>query len=64
MGYDFTPESTARYLGSLGYLAVVGSVIGFGAYFLLVGRIGASQGVCHAVVHAGGAIAFDDIRRV
>lgn len=43
MGYDFTPELTARYLGSLGYLAVVGSVVGFGAYFLLIGRIGASQ---------------------
>ncbi|MCG8710505.1 DMT family transporter [Brenneria sp. 4F2] len=42
-GYDFTPEITTRYLGSLFYLAICGSVIGFGAYFSLVGRIGASQ---------------------
>ncbi|GKX43858.1 hypothetical protein SOASR015_28920 [Pectobacterium carotovorum subsp. carotovorum] len=32
-----------RWLGSLFYLAVFGSVIGFGAYFSLIGRIGASQ---------------------
>ncbi|MFC3395988.1 DMT family transporter [Brenneria rubrifaciens] len=42
-GYDFTLALTARYLGSLFYLAVFGSVIAFGAYFILVGRIGASQ---------------------
>ncbi|QTF08913.1 DMT family transporter [Brenneria izadpanahii] len=42
-GYDFSPEITTRYLGSLFYLAIFGSVIGFGAYFSLVGRIGASQ---------------------
>lgn len=42
-GYDFTLELTTRYLGSLFYLAVFGSVIAFSAYFILVGRIGASQ---------------------
>lgn len=42
-GDSFMPELTARYLGALGYLAIFGSVIGFGAYFKLVGRIGASQ---------------------
>ncbi|MEC5341047.1 DMT family transporter [Brenneria populi] len=42
-GYDFAPETTARYLASLFYLALFGSVIAFGAYFSLVGRIGASQ---------------------
>ncbi|KAA9000599.1 EamA family transporter [Affinibrenneria salicis] len=43
LGYDFMPENSARYLGSLFYLAVFGSVIAFSAYFKLVGRIGASQ---------------------
>lgn len=42
-GDRFMPELSARYLGSLLYLAIFGSVIGFGAYFSLVGRIGASQ---------------------
>lgn len=42
-GADFTPELSLTYLGALGYLAVFGSVIAFGAYFALVGRIGASQ---------------------
>lgn len=39
-GDDFTPQWTASYLGALVYLALFGSVIGFGAYFTLVGRIG------------------------
>lgn len=42
-GDSFMPELTLRYLGSLFYLAIFGSVIAFGAYFTLVGRIGASQ---------------------
>ncbi|EHD20933.1 MULTISPECIES: DMT family transporter [Brenneria] len=42
-GYDFTLDDSPSYLASLGYLALFGSVIGFGAYFSLVGRIGASQ---------------------
>ena len=42
-GDSFIPELTLRYLGSLFYLAIFGSVIAFGAYFTLVGRIGASQ---------------------
>lgn len=42
-GYSFAPEYNTSYLGSLFYLAVFGSVIGFGAYFSLIGRIGASQ---------------------
>ncbi len=42
-GYDFTPVLSFQYLGSLFYLSLFGSVIGFGAYFILVGRIGASQ---------------------
>ncbi|WP_145529834.1 DMT family transporter [Yersinia alsatica] len=38
----FTIELTSRYLGSLLYLAIFGSVIAFAAYFSLIGRIGAS----------------------
>ncbi|MGG5836197.1 DMT family transporter [Huaxiibacter chinensis] len=39
-GDNFTPEWTVSYLGALLYLAIFGSVIAFGAYFTLVGRIG------------------------
>lgn len=42
-GESFMPDFSARYIGSLLYLAIFGSVIAFGAYFTLVGRIGASQ---------------------
>ncbi|QMI05224.1 DMT family transporter [Citrobacter sp. RHB25-C09] len=40
---DFTPQWTFSYLGALLYLAVFGSVIAFGVYFTLVGRIGPSN---------------------
>ena len=39
-GDSFAPEWTVSYVGALLYLAVFGSVIAFGAYFTLVGRIG------------------------
>lgn len=42
-GDDFTPQWTLSYMGALLYLALFGSVIAFGAYFTLVGRIGASK---------------------
>lgn len=42
-GDDLTPEWTFSYLGALVYLALFGSVIAFGAYFTLIGRIGASN---------------------
>lgn len=42
-GDNFTPEWTLSYLGALVYLALFGSVIAFGAYFTLAGRIGASN---------------------
>lgn len=42
-GDNFTPQWTISYLGALFYLAIFGSVIAFGAYFTLVGRIGASN---------------------
>ena len=39
-GDNFMPEFTISYMGALLYLALFGSVIAFGAYFTLVGRIG------------------------
>lgn len=42
-GDNFSLEWTVSYLGALFYLAIFGSVIAFGAYFTLVGRIGASN---------------------
>lgn len=40
LGMPFDIEPTARYIGSLLYLAIPGSVVGFTAYLLLVGRLG------------------------
>lgn len=40
-GASFQIEFSSRYIGSLLYLAVFGSVIAFAAYFSLLGRIGA-----------------------
>jgi len=42
-GASFAIDLTPHYLGSLVYLSVFGSVLAFGIYFTLVGRIGASQ---------------------
>ncbi len=42
-GDNFTPDWTVSYLGAMLYLAIFGSVIAFGAYFTLVGRIGAGN---------------------
>ena len=39
-GLSFAVEPSVRYLGALGYLAIFGSVIGFTAYLMLVGRMG------------------------
>jgi drug/metabolite transporter (DMT)-like permease len=43
MGRPFLFDASARYLFSLGYLALFGSVIAFGAYLTLIGRIGADR---------------------
>ena len=42
-GQTFTLEWSATYIGGLLYLSVVGSVIAFGVYFTLLGRIGAAR---------------------
>ena len=58
-GDNFMPEWTVSYLGALLYLALFGSVIAFGAYFTLVGRIGASKArLQYAAVSAGRLIHF------
>ncbi len=41
MIFDMSP----MYIGSLFYLAVVGSIIAFGCYLTLIGRVGAVKGV-------------------
>ena len=40
-GASFDIEQTPAYIGSLLYLALIGSVVGFATYFSLIGRIGA-----------------------
>ncbi len=42
-GHDFTFEFSAGYILSLAYLTIFGSVIAFGAYLTLLGRIGAHR---------------------
>lgn len=37
-------EQTPAYLGSLLYLALIGSIVGFATYFSLIGRLGAGPG--------------------
>ena len=49
-GMSFSFEPTARYIGSLLYLAIPGSVIGFTAYLLLVGRIGPDRAAYSTVL--------------
>lgn len=50
LGMPFNFEPGARYLGSLLYLAVPGSVIAFTAYLLLVGRIGPDRAAYSTVL--------------
>ena len=50
LGMPFTFEPGTRYLGSLLYLAIPGSVIGFTAYLLLVGRIGPDRAAYSTVL--------------
>ena len=42
-GQEFTFDATFTYIASLVYLAIFGSVIAFGAYLTLLGRIGAHR---------------------
>ncbi len=49
-GQEFTFEATFTYIVSLLYLALFGSVIAFGAYLTLIGRIGAHRAGYAAVM--------------
>lgn len=49
-GLPLRIETDARYLGALAYLAVAGSVIGFTAYLMLVGRIGPERAAYSTVL--------------
>ena len=42
-GKPFNFEISAAYIGSLGYLAIFGTVIAFGCYLKLIGKIGADR---------------------
>jgi drug/metabolite transporter (DMT)-like permease len=42
-GHEFSFEWTAAYVGSLAYLTIFGSIVAFGAYLTLLGRIGAHK---------------------
>ncbi|MEM6701647.1 MAG: EamA family transporter [Acidobacteriota bacterium] len=42
-GHPFTVDLRPSYLLSLAYLSIFGSVVGFGAYLTLIGRIGAHR---------------------
>ena len=42
-GHEFNFDATFTYIVSLAYLAIFGSVVAFGAYLTLLGRIGAHK---------------------
>ena len=42
-GSTFSFELTFRYVGSLFYLAIFGSIIAFGCYLSLIGKIGVDR---------------------
>jgi len=42
-GRGFALDTSGAYLGSLLYLAVFGSIVGFGSYLTLLGRVGAGR---------------------
>ncbi len=49
-GSEFTFDPSIKYVGSLLYLALFGSVIAFGAYLTLLGRIGAGRAAYASVL--------------
>ncbi|CAM0554237.1 hypothetical protein EHLJMEHL_04335 [Vreelandella titanicae] len=60
-GASFSLPAEPRYLGALVYLAVIGSVGGFGAYFMLVGRIGAGKAAYATVLFPLVALALSTV---
>ncbi len=60
-GVPFVFEWTAAYVGSLLYLSVFGSIIAFGAYLTLVGRIGADKAAYATVLFPLVALAISSV---
>jgi drug/metabolite transporter (DMT)-like permease len=60
-GMPFSIEPTPRYLGSLLYLAIPGSVIGFTAYLMLVGRMGPERAAYCTVLFPVVALALSTV---
>ena len=60
-GASFSLPAEPIYLGALVYLAVIGSVGGFGAYFMLVGRIGAGKAAYATVLFPLVALALSTV---
>ncbi|SEJ87578.1 DMT family transporter [Paraburkholderia diazotrophica] len=60
-GLPLALEADARYLGALIYLAVPGSVIGFTAYLMLVGRIGPERAAYCTVLFPFVALAVSTV---
>ncbi|UXR65510.1 EamA family transporter [Bdellovibrio bacteriovorus] len=50
LGHDLSIPLTGKFLGALAYLALFGSVIAFGAYLSLAGRIGAEKAAYTSVL--------------
>ena len=65
-GHEFNFDATFTYIASLAYLAIFGSVIAFGAYLTLLGRIGAHKAgyatVMFPVVALLLSMAFEGLR--
>ncbi len=60
-GVDFTFDSSPAYLASLAYLAVFGSVIAFGSYLTLIGRMGIDRAAYIGVVFPLVALALSTL---
>jgi drug/metabolite transporter (DMT)-like permease len=65
-GHEFNFDATFTYIASLVYLAIFGSVVAFGAYLTLLGRIGAHKAgyasVMFPVVALVLSIAFEGLQ--
>jgi len=65
-GHEFNFDATFTYIASLAYLAVFGSVVAFGAYLTLLGRIGAHKAgyatVMFPVIALLLSVAFEGLR--
>lgn len=60
-GADFAIPLQGRYLGALVYLALVGSVIGFTTYLMLVARLGSSRAAYATVMFPAVALLLSSL---